>query len=332
MAPLKRLSQDADCSEFPSLKMNQLPRATILITTKNRKSDLETAVRSALGQDLAVEVLVIDDGSTDGTSELIQTKFPNVKLIRSEKSLGLIVQRNFGASVACAPVLISIDDDAVFSSRHTVGQTIGEFDDPRIGAVAIPYVEPHNANKILKKAPPGKGVWVTDTFIGTAHALRRDLFLKLGGYREHFIHQGEESDYCIRMLSAGYLVRLGRADVIYHYESPSRDFRRMDFFGRRNDLLFAWHNVPFPYFPLHLCGTTVNGIISAARAGRFARMFRGIITGYGECVRRWHERRPVPGDIYRLSRKLKKAGPLLMGKIEPLLPPVAAAEDFAKRH
>src|SRR5205814_6355772 len=63
---------------------------------------------------------------------------------------------------------------------------------------------------------------------------------------------------------------------------------------RRNDLLFAWHNVPSPYFLLHLCGTTINGIISAARAGRFARMFRGIITGYGECVRHWHERRPVP--------------------------------------
>jgi len=88
--------------------------------------------------------------------------------------------------------------------------------------------------------------------------------------------------------------------------------------------------VPLPYLPLHLCGTTINGIISAARAGRFPRMLSGIVTGYAECARQWRERRPVPRDIYRLSRKLKKAGPLPLREIEPLLLPIVAAEDFAK--
>jgi hypothetical protein len=34
----------------------------------------------------------------------------------------------------------------------------------------------------------------------------------------------------------------------------------MDLYGRRNDVLFAWHNVPMPYFPAHLLGVTINGL------------------------------------------------------------------------
>jgi len=305
--------------------------ASIVITTRNRREELRAALRSALCQTSQPEVIVIDDGSTDETSDMVRAEFPEATLHRFDQSRGLIVRRNNGARLARGEVIFSIDDDAAFSTPQVVEQTLAEFECPRIGAVAIPYIEPQKGNRVLQRAPSPDGLWATDTFIGTAHALRRDLFLKLRGYREHFIHQGEEPDYCIRMLSAGYLVRLGRADVIHHYESPGRDLRRMDFFGRRNDLLFAWHNVPLPYFPLHLCGTTVNGVVSAARAGRFARMFKGIISGYGECVRHRHERRPVPCDIYRLSRKLKKAGPLPFRELEPLLPPIIAAQDFAKR-
>jgi glycosyltransferase involved in cell wall biosynthesis len=305
-------------------------KASIVITTRNRKEELRTVLRSALCQTVQPEMIVLDDGSTDETSDMVRAEFPKVTLHRFERSRGLIVRRNNGARLAQGKVIFSIDDDAAFSTPRVLEQTLAEFDSPRIGAVAIPYIEPQKGNRVLQRAPSRDSLWVTDTFIGTAHALRRDLFLKLGGYREHFIHQGEEPDYCVRMLSAGYLVRLGRADVIYHNESPSRDFRRMDFYGRRNDILFAWHNVPLSRLPIHLVGTTINGIISAARAGRFARMFRGILTGYGECVRHLHERRPVPGNIYRLSRKLKKAGPVPLREIEPLLPPIVAAEDFAK--
>ena len=306
-------------------------KSTVVITTKNRKDELRVALRSALDQTVHPEIVVIDDGSTDGTAELVRTEFPQARLIRHEKSRSYIVRRNEAAQLASAPVVFSIDDDAAFSSPRVIEKTLAEFDHPRVGAVAIPCVDVREDQMFRQRAPHAPELFVTDSFIGTAHAVRRDVFLHVGGYRSDLIHQGEERDFCLRMLNLGWVVRLGRADPIHHFESPNRDFRRMDFYGRRNDILFTWHNVPLPYLPLHLCGTTINGIISAARAGRFPRMLSGIITGYGECVRRWHERRPVPGDIYRLSRKLKKAGPLPLGEIEPLLPPIVAAEDFAKR-
>jgi GT2 family glycosyltransferase len=234
--------------------------------------------------------------------------------------LGYVVQRNRAARLATADIIVSLDDDAILTSPQTVAQTLAEFDHPRVGAVAIPYVEPRRSMVVHQKAPSRDRIFVTDTFIGTAHAVRRDLFLWLTGYREFIFHQGEEADFCIRMLGSGYVVRLGSAEPIHHMESPRRDLRRMDFYGRRNDILFAWHNVPTVYLPLHLLGTSINGLWSGIRVRRPLRMLQGTINGFWCCMVRWHRRQPVAIDIYVLNRRLKKRGPKVLEEIEPLLP------------
>jgi glycosyltransferase involved in cell wall biosynthesis len=283
-------------------------RASVVIATKDRKEELRVALRSAVVQTARPHILVIDDGSTDGTAEMVRAEFPAVVLRRFEESRGLIVRRNEGARIATGDVIFSIDDDAAFSTPQVVGQTLREFDDPRIGAVAIPYIEPRKGNRLIQKAPDADTVWITDRFIGTAHALRRDIFLKLGGYREHLVHQGEESDYCVRMLDAGYFVRLGNADPIHHFESPRRDFRRMDYYGARNAILFVWQNVPWPAFPLHLLATTFNVLCWTFRPGRFIRRLRAVLAGYGWCVANWSARRPVARSSYVRARALREAG------------------------
>jgi len=298
------------------------PQASIVITTRNRRDELAKAVESALGQKVegGVETIIIDDGSTDGTSGMIAEKFPQVKLHRFETSRGLIVQRNHGARLAAAPIIFSIDDDACFTTDSIVADILRQFDLPVVGAVAIPFINVcQDADLIMQKAPAGPGDFVCSSYIGTAHALRRDLFLQLGGYREALFHQGEEGDYCLRMLDAGYVVRLGRSDPIHHFESPRRDFRRMDFYGRRNDILFVWNNVPWPYFPLHLAGATLNGLVAVARTGRPAAMLPGMASGFVECFRHRTERRPVSTRAYTLNRLLKKNGSLPLHQVESQL-------------
>jgi glycosyltransferase involved in cell wall biosynthesis len=290
--------------------------ATVVITTKNRQADLAVAVQSALAQTAHPEILIIDDGSTDGTFQMIREKFPQVRIDRAEVSRGYIVQRNRAAKLATGDIIFSIDDDAAFISPHTVAQTLAEFTDPRVGAVAIPFIDVKRSPQIRQQAPPGADIYVSAAYIGTAHALRRELFLSLGGYREFLFHQGEESDLAIRMLDAGRVVRLGRADPIHHFESPRRDFRRMDLFGRRNDVLFAWHNVPMPWFPIHLAATTLTGIRFGFRCGRPLRMLRGLANGYAAMIRDFAARRPVSAKTYRLARMLKKREAVLLSEIE----------------
>jgi glycosyltransferase involved in cell wall biosynthesis len=291
-------------------------RVSIVITTRNRKEELRIALSSALGQTAHPEVVVIDDGSTDGTAEMVRANFASVRLECFETSQGYIVQRNRGAHLAKGRILFSIDDDAEFSTPHIVEQTLRDFDHPRIGAIAIPYLEPKKDNQGPHLPPDDRATWVTGAFIGSAHAVRRNVFLQLGGYREKLVHQGEERDFCLRMLNAGYVTRLGRADLIHHMESPRRDFRRMDFYGRRNDILFAWQNVPAPYFTAHLLGTTWNGLRFALRCGRGREQFRGIIAGYSEIVCRKHKRQRVTRTAYRLQRRLQKRGPFRLNEIE----------------
>lgn len=263
----------------------------------------------------------MDDGSTDATSEIVRKEFPEAVLYHFENSGGYIVRRNEGARLTKSEVIFSIDDDAAFSTPYIIEQTLVELVSPRVGAVAIPYSDVNKDGIVRQKAPDRSRVWVTDRYIGTAHALRRDVFLKLGGYRENFVHQGEESDFCLRMLNAGFVTRLGNADPIHHFESPRRDFRRMDYFGRRNDVLFAWHNVPGQYLPAHLAATTFNGLLLGLKLGRAGHMTRGVCNGYLGCLRYWAERAPVKSQTYLLHRELKKQGPRLLEEIEARLAP-----------
>ncbi len=315
------------CGELPKAPHSK-PLASIVIPTRDRADELRNLLKSVLIQTVSVEVHVMDDGSNDGTAELIHREFPQVCYHRLGTGRGPAFQRNRGIELASCNVVFPIDDDTVFVSKNTVEQTLSEFSDNRIGAVGIPYINVRQDREIQQRAPDSKGIYVTFAFVGAAHAVRRDIFLKVGGFREHLFIMGEEGDLCLRMMSAGYVTRLGNADPIHHMESPRRDLRRIDYYSRRNDILFAWHNVPMPYFPIHLLGTTLNGFASAYQVRRYNNMFQGIGRGYVDCFVWWKERRPVPRGIYRLHRSLKKHGPQLVSNIAVSLPPVKTSHGF----
>lgn len=280
-------------------------RATIVITTKDRKEDLLMAVKSALSQASSPEVVVVDDGASDGTSERIRARFPEVRLITHSAARGLIVRRNEAAAIASGDIIFSIDDDAVFSSPRVVEQVLAQFSDRRIAAVAIPFREPKKGDQLFQTAPDSTSLWITNTFIGTAYAVRKDVFLELGGFCEALVHQGEESEFCMRLMASGRLVRLGFGDEIIHYESPKRDFSRMDFFGARNQLLWVWRFTPIWYLPIQFAGTLLQTVRFARSLKREHRQYQGIFAALGEIVRGWL-RRPVSWSVFRRFRRLRE--------------------------
>ena len=298
-------------------------QASIVIPTCNRIEELRALLHSCLNQTARVDIIVMDDAANDEVEEMIRVEFSSVHYYRLGKSKGPAFQRNRGIALATTEVVFPVDDDSLFISPHTVEQTLAEFNHPRIGAVGIPYVNINQDPRVLQKAPRDEAIHVTYSFVGAAHALRRDIFLKVGGFREHFFYMGEESDLCLRMLSAGYVTRLGNADPIHHVESPSRNMSRASFSGRRNDIRFVWHNVPLPELAFHLAGTTFNGFKAALTQGYFQSMMRGTAAGYVDLFRRWQERNPVTRDVYRLHRELKKKSRRL-DEIEHALPPIGA--------
>ena len=295
--------------------MKDAPCATVMIVTKNRVDELRQAIRSAISQSGPAEVLVIDDGSTDGTSAMVAAEFPAATLVTHAQSSGLVVRRNEGVEAARSNIVISIDDDAVLTSPGIVKKTVEAFDSDRIGAVAIPFANVKQGPELHQLAPDPSATYVADTFIGTAHALRRDVFLKLGGYRSGLFHQGEEADYCIRLLAAGYVVKLGSGDPIHHFESPRRDFRRMDHYGPRNAILFSWQNVPLPSALMQMPITIAGVLLHTLQPGRLLTRIGGVVDGLVSCVR--VDRHPVPSRAYRLWRRMRhSASPLRLSDVE----------------
>jgi GT2 family glycosyltransferase len=256
--------------------------SAVVITTKNRKDELKVALHSALQQEIVDEIIVIDDGSEDGTYEMVQDSFPSVALYRNNASIGYIASRNLAARIATADIIFSIDDDAEFSAPDIIRSILPFFEvDEFIAAVAIPYREPYKENIILQKPPVSNGLWETWGFIGTAHAVRRSLFIHLGGYDEALIHQGEETDYALLCINNGYSIVLGRSNEILHYESPKRDSLRMAYYGPRNLIYTLYKYCPSILLLPALTYYVACLFLYSARIAGNARCqyFKGIIDG-----------------------------------------------------
>ena len=285
--------------------------AAVVITTRNRCDDLSRALHSCVSQtDVQLEILVYDDESTDGTSEMVASEFPNVRLFRQDRRVGYIVLRNRGFHDTTAAVVFSLDDDARFTDPTTIRQTIDYLHtNTMIGAVALQYVEPHRTPKqgYMPETPGGTQV---RNYIGCAHAIRVDVARQLGGYREFLVHQGEERDLCLRMLEAGYAVRYLPTPPIIHEPSQVRDHSNINYYGYRNTFLFDILNVPFPdilwRLPTDIVLLSKYRITLKTLPSRLLNTVRSLFA----CLWFLGKRAPVSISTYDHYRKLVAHGPI----------------------
>jgi len=97
--------------------MNNLPEVSVVIPTRDRAGLLERTLAGALGQrHVEVEVIVVDDGSTDGTAALVEDLGdPRLRLVRHEFARGVASARNRGVAEARAAWVAFLDDDDLWA-------------------------------------------------------------------------------------------------------------------------------------------------------------------------------------------------------------------------
>jgi GT2 family glycosyltransferase len=298
------------------------PEASVVITTRNRRDDLSRALDSAQRQTARIEIIVLDDASEDDTAELVAGRFPSVRYWRADRPLGYIRLRNRGAEMARAPIVFSIDDDAEFSSPEVVAQTLAEFDHPSLGAVSIPYLDdlPVGLTERIAPAPDARR-WAVWAYIGTSHAVRRDVFIATGGYEPVLEHFVEEFDFGLRMLDSGFIVRLGRADpIVHHLSSQSRQNDRVWLAGERGFVLSALLLVPGRHLPPYLLRLLGYSVVHVAQGAPPRLVARGVARGYRDAWRHRDRRRPVRASTFRLRERLRLRGPLLLDECYPEIP------------
>ena len=101
-----------------------IPSTTVVIPTHNRRRLLDRTLRSVLHQeDVDLDVVVVDDGGTDGTSKALDDRgLENVRVIRHERSRGVSAARNAGLAAARSPHVAFVDDDDIWAPRKLAAQ------------------------------------------------------------------------------------------------------------------------------------------------------------------------------------------------------------------
>jgi hypothetical protein len=91
-------------------------------------------------------------------------------------------------------------------------------------------------------------------------------------------------------------------------------------YGRRNLILYAWHNEPLSSAVFRIAEMTALGLVLGVRVGRPLAAVHGVLLGYGACWQERRERRPLPRSVIRAFRRLWKRGPLPLAELDLLLP------------
>ncbi|MFI5533600.1 bifunctional polysaccharide deacetylase/glycosyltransferase family 2 protein [Kitasatospora sp. NPDC051853] len=188
---------------------------TVIVPAYNEVAGIEAAVRSLLASDHPVEVIVVDDGSTDGTADLVESlRLPYVRVIRQENA-GKPAALNAGIAAASCELLVMVDGDTVFEP-DAVRMLVQPFADRRVGAVSgnakvvnrggllgrwqhIEYVVGFNLDRRLFDLAE-----CMPTVPGAVGAFRRSALLRLGGVGESTL--AEDTDLTMGLCRAGWRV------------------------------------------------------------------------------------------------------------------------------
>jgi len=227
---------------------------TVGLVTRNRPDMLRACLVSlAHIADLLAEVIIVDYASdvpiTGAIVDLPDTIAGRLRVIRQAAHEGYIVASNRIMREATTNLVLLMDDDARLLDGSGIRDAIAILDGtPSVGAVAFAMATSDGSPWDAPMQPaPAEYTCRVPSFIGFAHFLRRPLFLQLGGYRESFQFYGEEKEYCLRMMSAGYpVVYLPHARVVHMAALAERDYSRYLRHTIRNDCLAAIYNEPFP--------------------------------------------------------------------------------------
>ncbi|MEU9046353.1 bifunctional polysaccharide deacetylase/glycosyltransferase family 2 protein [Kitasatospora sp. NPDC048343] len=188
---------------------------SVIVPAYNESAGIEAALRSLLASDHPVEVIVVDDGSTDGTADLVESlDLPYTRVIRQENA-GKPAALNTGIAAARAELLVMVDGDTVFEP-DAVRHLVQPFADPSVGAVSgnakvinrggllgrwqhIEYVVGFNLDRRLFDLAE-----CMPTVPGAVGAFRRSALLAVGGVGEETL--AEDTDLTMALCRAGWRV------------------------------------------------------------------------------------------------------------------------------
>jgi GT2 family glycosyltransferase len=283
-------------------------KATVVIPTFNARSLLAEALEHLAAQTVAHDVVVVDNGSSDGTTQLVAERFPQVRVVALDENLGFGRAVNRGVALASTEVVVLVNND-VLCPPGFLAELLAPFADEGVGMVAGVLVQ-HDRPELVDSA----GIELDTTLrswdilwnrpvvelatagepvgpCGGAAAYRTTAFRDVGGFDDAFFAYWEDVDLALRLRLVGYTcVRAPGARALHKHgqtvgaASPRQ--RKLEAFGRGFVLAryrVARHSVrtraavallDWPVLLVHLLVRREVGPIRARRRGTRAGLAR----------------------------------------------------------
>jgi N-acetylglucosaminyl-diphospho-decaprenol L-rhamnosyltransferase len=228
------------------LNVSESPQLSILIVNWNGREmlrDLLASIDVTRG-DLAIQTIVVDNASSDGSAEMVEREFPAVRLERSSQNLGFARGNNQAASAADAPLILLLNNDARVRARALQNlvefmgatpdvaaagpQLIGADGNPQRSARDLPTLAALlNSIQFLKwtglfrrayrryrlDAFDAQKPCTVGQLAAAALILRKADFQKIGGFDEGFVFGVEDVDLCFRLKSFGQIYYVPSAQI-----------------------------------------------------------------------------------------------------------------------
>jgi len=288
------------------MKRTEYPFITINILSWNRQQELAiilNKLREAYYPKNKLEVMVVDNASTDGAPEMVERNFPEVKLIRRPYNNG-IGGWNDGFRMARGEYIIVLDDDA-YPEPDAYYKIVDFFEKkPDTGIINLGVVKGFDGTELVLKE------WDMDLsigFWGGASVIKKEVIKKAGLYDEQFFIGVHEADYALRVLNEGFTIKYVPEIKVFHKGAGAyhQDFRYI-YYTTRNKFWISWK-----YFPLY--AILISNIIWLVHSFLLSLKLGGINNGFWPGIkdallglghiRRWPRKTVKPVLIKRILRR-----------------------------
>lgn len=303
--------------------MKNCPAVSVIVINWNKKDILRLTLTSVLGLEWPnLELLVVDNASTDGSAEMVENEFgASVRLIRRTVNCPTAA-RNEGFFSARGEFLLSIDNDIILHDTKVIKKGLCLFQRlPNVGILAFKVGTTSNPEEPLPEhwwypipANSGKDqFFYTDLFSEGAAFIRASALRVTGGYDEDFFQYWEDVDLALRMIRNGFDVlfcpNLSCGEIeLRSFLHRKRTF--INYLALRNRIWTVWKHYPFARGLRFIIPRVAAGGVRSVRYGWTGDFLRAIRDGVlaPRVIR--EKRRPLRTETWAKIDRIRKGEPL----------------------